>query len=387
MVIALAHAGEPLHLINNFIHQFLQPFGEVAVGFLALDCSELRRQLQHEPLGIRVVAHTIPHGLHQFQHRPAGFPYQFISGIRLLFVEMEHFIAENIVGELGLDLTDTFLGEIGLARLCGPGHHVDVRVLALIVKGGVPAEVTWWYLHCRRDVVAVRSNEISPRRSVIEAELGRILTLEGDDVRPHISRVVLQFFHGLAQRDRFLITEQTVGTNAFSTRTGGDVLHVLVRLMDGIPVGLESQRDERRGVDLGGFRQVVLVLVERLAVREVFDQLGDELLLLSGGRTVIRDELHPLPGRDVAQVSGGPAGAFDIGTLEDQSCHSSSSQSGSWRERAYFSREMIPFVAFTFRTLCARLRFKSSRSISNASATIPLVMSCSTHLVKSLRAI
>ena len=99
--------------------------------------------------------------------------------------------------------------------------------------------------------------------------------------------------------------------------------------MDGIPVGLESQRDERRGVDLGGFRQVVLVLVERFAVREVFDQLGDELLLFSGGRTVIRDKLHPLPGRDVAKVSGGPAGAFDIGTLEDQSCHSSSSQSCS----------------------------------------------------------
>lgn len=68
---------------------------------------------------------------------------------------------------------------------------------------------------------------------------------------------------------------------------------------------------------------------ERLAVREVLDQFGDELLLLSCGRTVIRDKLHPLPGRDVAKVSGCPAGAFDIRTLEDQSCHSSSSQSGS----------------------------------------------------------
>ena len=99
--------------------------------------------------------------------------------------------------------------------------------------------------------------------------------------------------------------------------------------MDGIPVGLENQCDERRGTDLGGLSQVVLVLVERFAVREVLDQLGDELLLLSGGRTVIRDKLHPLPGRDVAKVSGGSAGAFDVGTLEDQSCHSSSSQSGS----------------------------------------------------------
>lgn len=57
-----------------------------------------------------------------------------------------HFAAENIVGELGLDLTDALFGEVGLSRLCGPGHHVDVRVLALVVKGGVPAEVTGRYL-------------------------------------------------------------------------------------------------------------------------------------------------------------------------------------------------------------------------------------------------
>ena len=57
-----------------------------------------------------------------------------------------HFVAENIVGELGLDLTDALFGEVGLSRLCGPGHHVDVRALALVVKGGVPAEVTGRYL-------------------------------------------------------------------------------------------------------------------------------------------------------------------------------------------------------------------------------------------------
>ena len=276
-----------------------------------------------------MVAHTIPQGLHQLQHYPPRFPYQLVSGIRLLFVEMEHFVAENIVGELGLDLTDALFGEVGLSRLCGPGHHVDVRMLALVVKGGVPAEVTGRYLHCRCDVVAVRPDKISPRRGVVEAEPGRILTLEGDDVRPHISGVVLQFLHGFLQRDRFLITEQTVDTDALGAWPGGNVLHVLLRLVNGIPVGFEGQRDERRGVDLGGFCQVVLVLIERLTVREVFDQLGDELLLLSCGRTVIRNEFHPLPRCDVAQVPEGFAGAFDIGTLQDQSCHSSSSQSCS----------------------------------------------------------
>ena len=112
---------------------------------------------------------------------------------------MEHFVAEDIIGQLGLDLTDAFLGEVGLARLGGPGHHVDVRVLALVVEGSVPSEVAGWDLHCRRDVVAVRPDEVSPRRGVVVTQAGRILTLEGDDVRPHISGVALQFLHGLLQ--------------------------------------------------------------------------------------------------------------------------------------------------------------------------------------------
>ena len=50
---------------------------------------------------------------------------------------MEHFVAEDIVGQLGLDLTDALFGKIGLSRLCGPGHQVDVRVLALVVEGSI----------------------------------------------------------------------------------------------------------------------------------------------------------------------------------------------------------------------------------------------------------
>ena len=114
------------------------------------------------------------------------------------------------------------------------------------------------------------ADEVSPRRGVVEAELGSVLTLERDDMRPHISGVVLQFFHGFLQRDCILITEQTVSADALRARTGGDILHVLFRLVDGIPVGLQRQRDERRGVDFGGLRQVALVLVERFAVWEVF---------------------------------------------------------------------------------------------------------------------
>ena len=78
-----------------------------------------------------------------------------------------------------------------------------------------------------------------------------------------------------------------------------------------------------------GFDNEKYLKIQSEHIKERIDQFGDKLLLFSCGRTVIRNEFYPLPGRDVAKVSGGPAGAFDIGTLEDQSCHSSSSQSGS----------------------------------------------------------
>ena len=105
---------------------------------------------------------------------------------------------------------------------------MDVRVLALVVEGSVPSEVTGRDLHCRRDVVAVGADEVSPRRGVVEAEPGSILTLEGDDVRPHVSGVALQLRHGFLQRNSVVISEQAVGTNALSTRPGGNVLHILV---------------------------------------------------------------------------------------------------------------------------------------------------------------
>ena len=138
-----------------------------------------------------MVTYAVLHSVYQFQHRPPRLAHQLISGLGLLFVEMEHFVAEDIIGQLGLDLTDAFLGEVGLARLGGPGHHVDVRVLALIMESGVPAKVTGRYLHCSRDVVAVRLDKISPRRGVIKPKPGSILTFEGDDVRPYISGVAL----------------------------------------------------------------------------------------------------------------------------------------------------------------------------------------------------
>ena len=116
---------------------------------------------------------------------------------------------------------------------------------------------------------------------------------------PDVSGVVLQLVHRCIQIDPIAVSEQTVFTQTFRAGTGGDVLHVPFRLHHRIPIGFESQRDERRGVGLGGLVHVVAVLIQFFDLWEILHQFCDELLLLSCGGTVIRDDFHPLTGSDV----------------------------------------------------------------------------------------
>ena len=190
-----------------------------------------------------MVAQTTLHRLHQLQHGPPRLPHQLVPGRRLLLVEVEHLVPEDVVGQPGFDLADALFGEIGLSGFGRPGHHVDVRMLALVVEGRVPAEVCGRYLHRRRDLIAVGADEISPRRGVVKAQTRRVLPLEREDVRPHISGVLLQFLHRFFQRHAVAVPEQTVGTEALRSGPGGDILQILLRLTERVPVGFQCQRE------------------------------------------------------------------------------------------------------------------------------------------------
>ena len=65
---------------------------------------------------------------------------------------MEQFLTENLVGQRGLDLADTIFGQVCLIGFHRPRHHVDVRMIALIVECRVPAEVLRRDLHRRGNV-------------------------------------------------------------------------------------------------------------------------------------------------------------------------------------------------------------------------------------------
>ena len=70
-----------------------------------------------------------------------------------MLVDMEQFLLEDIVGELGLHLADAIPVEVRPSRFHRPRHHVDVRMMAFIMERRIPPEVLGRDVHgCREDV-------------------------------------------------------------------------------------------------------------------------------------------------------------------------------------------------------------------------------------------
>ena len=154
-MVARIHSGQTRHLIDDLIHQLFHRLRQIAVGFLATDLTELPRQIPDHLLRLRVDAGHLPHDLRQFQHHFPRFRHQLVAGLAFLFVDVQQLQPENLVGQRGLDLSDTIFGQVRLIRIHRPGHHVDVRMIALVVECRVPTEILRRDLHRRGDVIAV----------------------------------------------------------------------------------------------------------------------------------------------------------------------------------------------------------------------------------------
>ena len=116
---------------------------------------------------------------------------------------------------------------------------------------------------------------------------------------PDVALVRGYLRHGGIQIHNVFITKETVAAQSLCPGPGGDVLGVAVRVVDFVPVFLQRHGDQRRGVGFGGALGVVAILPQCFGIRKILCQFCDELLLLPGGRTAVRQDLYPLPGADV----------------------------------------------------------------------------------------
>ena len=73
----------------------------------------------------------------------------------------------------------------------------------------------------------------------------RVLPVEGDDVRPHVAGVVIQFIRDSGEVNGIIVTEETVLPQPLRSGPQGDVLGVTFHALYPIPIRFQRQRDER----------------------------------------------------------------------------------------------------------------------------------------------
>ena len=244
-LVARIHSRQPRHLVDDLVHQLFHWLRQIAVGFLAADLTELPRQIPDHLFRLRVDAGHFPHGLRQFQHGFSCFRHQFVSRFVFLLIDVQQLLSEDLIGQRGLDLAYPIFGQVRLIGFHRPRHHVDMRMIALIVEGGVPAEVLRRDLHRCGDVVAVGAEQCAPCVRVIIPKPLCVLLVEGDDVRPHVAGVVIQFVRDSGEVNGIVISEETVFPQPLRSRTQSDVLGVALHRGEPVPIRFQRQRDER----------------------------------------------------------------------------------------------------------------------------------------------
>mgnify|MGYP000753770455 CR=1 FL=1 len=94
---------------------------------------------------------------------------------------------EDPLGQIRFDPGDPFSGEIPGPAVRAVTDHVDVRVMALVVKRRVPPELLPWYFHSLGHLHGIAGNEVLPLSRVIVAQSRRVLPAQGDNGEPHVA--------------------------------------------------------------------------------------------------------------------------------------------------------------------------------------------------------
>ena len=117
-------------------------------------------------------------------------------------------------------------------------------MIPFVMEGGVPAKVLRRDFHCHRNVIAVGAKQSAPRFRVVVPQPLRVLPVEGDDVRPHVAGVMIQFVRDSGEVNGIIVTEETVFTEPLRSRPQGDVFGVAIHRGEPVPIRFQRQRDE-----------------------------------------------------------------------------------------------------------------------------------------------
>ena len=278
--------------------------------------------------------------VNELPQRVLGFLGKRIPLLCLAAVDLRQVLMEDFLCQPGFDFRDAlFVQETGFA-VGAVAYHMDVGVVALIVEGGVPAELTQRYLHRFRDLRRVAGEQVLPAGGAVIAQAGGVLPAQRDNGEPDVAGVIGYRLRHLGKYEGVVRSgKQSVRPGALRPWALGDVVHIIFPLGKRIRVVLDGPGDELRGVGASGGGEVVLILEQPPAERKVPEELADHLLLpLSSGQGGFAgvEAVHTLTGGDVADVvptvgSGAMPVRFEVGALEDDPRQEASPPCGQHR--------------------------------------------------------
>ena len=133
---------------------------------------------------------------------------------------------EDSVRHPGTHGGDTFPCEIPLLRFSRPHHHVDMRMVPLIVVRRVPAKIIRPNTHGLRNSGALLLQQILPCGSFVVPKSLRVLTTQRENKCPHFSVVSVQLGLRRLEVGGVRLAEQTMAAVLFGTGTLGDIGHI-----------------------------------------------------------------------------------------------------------------------------------------------------------------
>ena len=329
-VVGFGHTGIPGQLVHDLVHHGLQRRFQIAVLLFPGEELQAIRQMGHKLLDTWIVNRSLLHAEEQLPHHLLGIPVQRIPPLGLLLIKFGQVVLEDFFGQTGLDVRDPLLGEVAGRSIRAVADHVDVRMVGLVVEGGIPPELIPGDLHGLGNLHGVSGEQAFPPLRVVVAQPGGVLPPQGNDWEPHIAGVVCDLLRHLGQGRRLIRAgEKGMGARALGAGTAGDVTDVVFFFRRRIVVVLQRPCDEVCGVAPSGCGGVVLVLEGSTAERKIPEELLHHLLLFfcSGQLGFVSgDPLSALSSRHVSDIVAQMGGNFfraapNVGTLENQTRH------------------------------------------------------------------
>ena len=146
---------------------------------------------------------------------------------RLFFIDGKKIICKNILCKSRAQIRNAFSCEVGICLLGGVDHEMNMRMMALIMKSGIPFQILHRDFKIICDCLRLCAKHIPPAFTGIEAESFRVLTAKRNNHRPHITFVLIQFLGHLFEfYTDAIVCKQTMRAKTLSSRTGCNIVRV-----------------------------------------------------------------------------------------------------------------------------------------------------------------